>query len=234
MVKLIWMVVALVVVAGAAGADAGEGTDNNVQSSDEEIVLCGGCFWGIELGLSRVPGVRKTIVGYGGGDRAKGKGNRPRYEQVARGRTRHAECVKVSYNSESLSLDDLLSVFFSLHDPGQLNRKGGDVGPMYRSMIIPRSDEQRDTVARHIENLRESRKVVTTISDARVFYAAEDYHQKYLEKAGQSARKGDLSPIHCYGNRPGPVKDFTKMPRHVVDIVSRRDTGSSVQEKETL
>jgi methionine-S-sulfoxide reductase len=144
-------------------------------------VLAGGCFWGMEDLLRKLPGVLETEVGYAGGDLAH-----PTYEQVCTGRTGHAESVRVVFDSERIAYADLLHFFFRMHDPTSLNRQSHDVGTQYRSAIFVENEEQR-LIAEHVKAEVESsgkwqRKIVTEIAPATTFYAAEDYHQDYLEK----------------------------------------------------
>jgi peptide methionine sulfoxide reductase msrA/msrB len=148
----------------------------------ETAVLAGGCFWGMEDILRKVPGVLETEVGYAGGTTA-----RPNYEQVKTGRTGHAESIRIVFNPSVLSYADLLEQwFFRMHDPTTANRQGNDVGTQYRSAIFASSPEQRKTAEEVKARVNASghwkRPVVTEILDAGEFTPAEDYHQDYLEK----------------------------------------------------
>jgi peptide-methionine (S)-S-oxide reductase len=142
-----------------------------------------GCFWGVEVAFRRVEGVRDVVVGYTGGSV-----ERPTYDQVCTGNTGHAEAVQVDYDPERVSYDDLLGVFWEVHDPTQLNRQGPDVGTQYRSAIFVHDDDQaeraRASLARVQDRLHQP--VVTEITPAGPFYPAEDYHQRYLEKRGMA------------------------------------------------
>ena len=142
-----------------------------------------GCFWGVEAAFARVPGVTSTAVGYAGGHV-----ERPTYQQVCSDRTGHAEVVQVEYDPERVSYDELLEVFWSEHDPTQLNRQGPDVGSQYRSVIFVHDAEQEQAALASKERLQASgrfrRPVVTRIEPAPPFWRAEEYHQKYLEKRG--------------------------------------------------
>ena len=144
-----------------------------------------GCFWGVEAALRKLPGVIDTTVGYSGGTT-----ERPTYEAVCTDRTGHAEVVRVEFDPERVSYDRLLDLFFSLHDPTQVNRQGPDVGRQYRSVIFTHSAEQMAAAhaAKHrIEATRRSSKPVATIIEpAGPFWPAEEYHQRYLEKRGGS------------------------------------------------
>ncbi|GBG91999.1 hypothetical protein CBR_g54094 [Chara braunii] len=176
--------------------------DDTVPAPGCELISFGaGCFWGVELAFQRVPGVTKTAVGY-----AQGLIDTPSYGDVCSGNTGHAEVVLVEYDPKETSLETLLDVFWSRHDPTQLNRQGNDVGTQYRSGIYFYTPEQEATAKKSLEEVqaRIGRKIVTEVLPARKFYAAEEYHQQYLSKGGrfgrkQSAAKGCTDPISCYG-----------------------------------
>ena len=142
-----------------------------------------GCFWGVEAAFRRLDGVTATAVGYAGGSVPN-----PTYEQVCTDRTGHAEVVEVTFDPERIRYEELLDVFWKEHDPTQLNRQGPDVGTQYRSVIFVHDDEQRQAAeaSKRAEEQsgRHSRPVVTSIEPAPTFWAAEDYHQRYLEKRG--------------------------------------------------
>jgi peptide-methionine (S)-S-oxide reductase len=142
-----------------------------------------GCFWGVESAFRQLDGVTKTEVGYEGGTLEN-----PSYEDVCSHTTGHAEVVQVTYDPERISYDELLEVFWRKHDPTQLNRQGWDIGDQYRTVIFFHDDEQREVAERskEQEQTRHRRPVVTQVEPAQTFYVAEDYHQQYLEKRGQS------------------------------------------------
>jgi peptide methionine sulfoxide reductase msrA/msrB len=151
-------------------------------STFEEIVLAGGCFWGMEELLRAIPGVVETEVGYAGGTTAK-----PTYDQVKRGTTGHAESVRVVFDPKKLSLQVLLrDWFFRMHDPTTRNRQGNDVGSQYRSAIFITDDKQREVaeaaVAAAARSGRWTKPIVTEIAKAGAFTPAESYHQDYLQK----------------------------------------------------
>jgi len=142
-----------------------------------------GCFWGVESAFRHVPGVIGTAVGYSGGQLQN-----PTYEDVCTDRTGHAEVVQVEFEPEQVSYEQLLEVFWSCHDPTQLNRQGPDLGTQYRSVIFYHDLEQKveaeESKAR-LESLgRYRRPLVTQIVPAVAFYRAEEYHQQYLQKRG--------------------------------------------------
>jgi peptide-methionine (S)-S-oxide reductase len=140
-----------------------------------------GCFWGVEAAFRQVPGVTATTVGYSGG-----RVPQPTYEEVCSDRTGHAEVVQVEYDPARVSYEDLLEVFWSCHDPTQLNRQDLDIGTQYRSVIFVHDGEQeraaRASKARQEASGRHARPIVTRIEPAATFWRAEDYHQQYIEK----------------------------------------------------
>lgn len=147
----------------------------------ETATFAAGCFWGVEAAFRKVGGVRETQAGYAGGTMMS-----PTYEQVGSGRTGHAESVRVQFDPEEVSYDDLLDVFFSLHDPTTPDRQGPDIGSQYRSIIFYHDEVQRQKAEasreRQERSGRWSRPVVTEIVPAKEFYPAEEYHQRYYEK----------------------------------------------------
>ena len=147
----------------------------------EKATFGAGCFWQVEIVFANTPGVVGTAVGYLGGTLEK-----PSYEQVCTGRTGHAEVVQVEFDPERVSYDELLDVFWELHDPTQLNRQGPDVGHQYRSAIFFHSPEQEAAALASKQRAQDQhrRPVVTEITPASQFYRAEEYHQRYLEKRG--------------------------------------------------
>lgn len=150
----------------------------------QTAILGGGCFWCLEAVFQRVKGVQQVTSGYAGGARAN-----PSYEQICTGATGHAEVVKIDFDAEVISLEQLLTIFFAIHDPTTLNRQGNDVGTQYRSVIFCQSAEQRQIATAFIEQLSQQKAfnqaIVTQISDAVPFYAAEVYHQNYFNNHPQ-------------------------------------------------
>jgi peptide methionine sulfoxide reductase msrA/msrB len=147
----------------------------------ETAILAGGCFWGMEEIIRKLPGVIKTTVGYSGGKTAE-----PTYEQVCTGTTGHAEAIQVEFDSTRLSYEALLDYFFRLHDPTTLNRQHNDAGTQYRSAIFYNSEAQKQTAervkARWDKSGKFNRPITTEVTAATKFYPAEEYHQKYLVK----------------------------------------------------
>lgn len=143
-----------------------------------------GCFWGVEAVFQQLEGVLTTRVGYTGGEMPD-----PTYQDVCAGRTGHAEAVQIEFNPDQVSYRKLLEVFFSLHDPTQLNRQGPDIGTQYRSAIFYHDEEQhrvaRELIAELESEGRYPSPVVTQIVSAQEFWPAEEYHQSYFLKIGR-------------------------------------------------
>jgi peptide-methionine (S)-S-oxide reductase len=152
----------------------------------EKATFAAGCFWGVEDAFRDVKGVTATRVGYTGG-----RTDNPTYEQVCSHRTGHAEAVEVTFDPDAVSFDDLVEVFWKIHDPTQLNRQGPDIGDQYRSAIFVHDASQRTAAEASKERLEKEerfhRPIATEITDAPAFFAAEDYHQQYYEKRGISS-----------------------------------------------
>jgi len=147
-----------------------------------------GCFWGVEAAFGKVNGVVSTVVGYMGGTVKN-----PTYKEVCTGQTGHAEVVQVTYDPSTVTYEQLLAVFWSIHDPTQLNRQGPDIGTNYRSVIFYHEPEQGKIARKSKEAMETSGvyrfgKIMTMIVPAPEFYQAEEYHQHYHEKHGGSCR----------------------------------------------
>ncbi|XP_015070808.1 peptide methionine sulfoxide reductase [Solanum pennellii] len=176
--------------------------DNPDQSGLEFAQFAAGCFWGVELAFQRVGGVVKTEVGY-----SQGNVHDPNYKIICSGTTEHAEAIRIQFDPNVCPYSNLLSLFWSRHDPTTLNRQGNDVGKQYRSGIYYYNDAQAQLARESLEAKQKEfmdKKIVTEILPAKRFYRAEEYHQQYLEKGGgrgckQSAAKGCNDPIRCYG-----------------------------------
>jgi peptide-methionine (S)-S-oxide reductase len=151
-----------------------------------------GCFWGVEAAFRQVVGVLTTTVGFMGGTV-----DNPSYRQVCNGNTGHAEVVHIEYDPEKVTYEQLLDVFWQVHDPTTANRQGPDVGSQYRSVIFYHTPEQKEAALAFKAKLEESgnfsRPIVTQIDSAGEFYRAEEYHQRYYEKHGISGCGIDLS-----------------------------------------
>ena len=148
----------------------------------QTAVLAGGCFWGVQGVYEHVRGVRKVLSGYSGGDKATAD-----YEAVSRGGTGHAESVEIRFDPKEISYGELLRIYFSVvHDPTQLDRQGPDSGTQYRSSIFYASESQRKIAQAYITQLERAkvfgRPIVTRVDPLQGFYAAEDYHQDFLQR----------------------------------------------------
>lgn len=174
----------------------------------EVATFAGGCFWGTELQFQRIPGVFATCVGY-----TQGSIERPTYEQVCSGTTGHTEAIQLLFDPNTCSYERLLHTLFdAIGDPTLLNQVGNDRGTQYRHGIYTHTAEQAKAAARVVEqvqarlnsngstaNEKKQRPVVTEVRAASLFWPAENYHQRYLERNGQSAAKNCEEKIRCYG-----------------------------------
>ncbi len=152
-------------------------------SKIEKATFAAGCFWGVESAFCQIDGVISTQVGYSGGHKEN-----PTYEEVCTDKTGHAESVQIEFDSEKVSYDKLLELFWNIHDPTTLNRQGPDVGSQYRSIVFYYNEEQKNKALEYKQKLekssRFSKKIVTEIILESKFYRAEEYHQKYFQKHG--------------------------------------------------
>jgi peptide-methionine (S)-S-oxide reductase len=181
----IFLIMGLVAAAGA-GASGAADTEKVLHRGGikmEKATFAAGCFWGVEATFRGVEGVVSTQVGYTGG-----RTENPGYHDVCSNLTGHAEAVEVAFDPAVVSYDDLLKVFWELHDPTQVNRQGPDVGGQYRSAIFFHSPEQEVGARASRQMLEKSgrhdRPIATEIVPASTFYRAEEYHQQYIEKRG--------------------------------------------------
>jgi len=151
----------------------------------ETATLAGGCFWCLEAVYDELNGVLSVESGYMGGQKPN-----PTYNEVCDGDTGHAEVVQIKYDADVVSFGELLDVFFTIHDPTTLNRQGNDVGTQYRSAIFYHSPEQKAAAEAKIAEIGSAgiwgNKVVTEVVPASTFYVAEDYHQEYFARTGNS------------------------------------------------
>ncbi len=149
----------------------------------ETAIFAAGCFWGVESAFRQIEGVTDTTVGYTGGNYEN-----PSYKIVCNGKTGHAEAVKVEYDPEKISYDDLLEVFWAIHDPTQKNMQWPDIGTQYRSAIFYLDETQKQKAIASKVQLEKNhtfpRPIATEITPAKEFYPAEDYHQNYYDKNG--------------------------------------------------
>jgi peptide-methionine (S)-S-oxide reductase len=165
-------------------------------------VFAGGCFWGVEAVFERLKGVSEAVSGFAGG-----KKETAHYDVVSEGRSGHAESVKVTYDPSQITYGQLLQVFFSVaHDPTELNRQGPDEGTQYRSAIFYVDDEQKRVAEAYIQQLNDAKvfrkKIVTQLTPLNGFYAAEAYHQHYLDRHPND-------PYIVYNDQP-KVRDLQK------------------------
>jgi peptide-methionine (S)-S-oxide reductase len=175
------MLAAVVAAAQTPFPDAAVDMPASAGSAKQSIVLAGGCFWGIEGLFERVKGVTNAVSGFAGGEKSTAH-----YERVSEGDTGHAESVKVEFDPSKITLGQLLKVFFSVgHDPTELNRQGPDTGTQYRSAIFYANDDQKRVAEAYIKQLMDahvfSRPIVTQVLPLKGFYAAEAYHQHFLQ-----------------------------------------------------
>lgn len=163
---------------------SGAGGDGKLDRKTKKATFAAGCFWGVEAAFREVEGVVSTSVGYTGGIT-----NDPTYEAVCTDRTGHAEAVEVVYDPDVVSYEELLDLFWSIHDPTTPNRQGPDIGTQYRSAVFYHDPEQEAAARSKMEMLQRSgiynREIVTEIVLASEFYRAEEYHQRYFEKHGR-------------------------------------------------
>jgi peptide-methionine (S)-S-oxide reductase len=166
---------------GAEMAFPDAAIDVPASAGTQTAVLAGGCFWGVEGVFERVKGVKNVVSGFAGGEKSTAH-----YEEVSTGRTGHAESVKITFDPSKVTYGQLLKIYFSVaHDPTELNRQGPDVGTQYRSAIFYENDDQKRVAEAYIKQLDDahvfSRPIVTQIVPLKGFYAAETYHQHFLD-----------------------------------------------------
>jgi peptide-methionine (S)-S-oxide reductase len=156
-------------------------SDNNLETS----TFAAGCFWGVEDAFMKKKGVKVTNVGYTGANFSD-----PTYEDVCTDKTGHAEAIQLKFDPKEVSYEELLDLFWSIHNPTTKNRQGPDIGSQYRSTIFYHTAEQENIAKKSKQELNDSKfqnKIVTEIVPATTFYQAEDYHQKYYQKIGGSS-----------------------------------------------
>jgi len=153
--------------------------NNDMSDNQNEIVLGGGCFWCVEAVFEGIKGVENITSGYSGG-----KIKNPSYKEVSRSLTNHAEVCKITYNKETISLENILEIFFLSHDPTTLNRQGNDIGKHYRSIVFHSNEEEEKIILEYIKKINSSifdNKIVTEVKKFEAFYLAEEYHQDYFK-----------------------------------------------------
>jgi peptide-methionine (S)-S-oxide reductase len=169
--------------------------------TDEQATFGAGCFWGVEYVFRRVPGVTDVQSGYSGGITQN-----PSYEEVCSHTTGHAEVAQVTFDPERVSYEQLLEVFWAMHDPTQVDRQGPDIGDQYRSVIFTHSEEQRSAAEASLQRAqgRFKKPIATKIEPLTAFYPAEDYHQAYYEKNGHQP--------YCHVVPVGTLEDLGLIP----------------------
>jgi peptide-methionine (S)-S-oxide reductase len=184
MIKFITLLVMNMIVSSCGSRAEELSNENNLMNKIENveyIVLGGGCFWCVEAVYLNVEGVLNVESGYTGGKTAN-----PTYNEICSGTTGHAEVIKVAYNTDVLGLEDVLQIFFAVHDPTTLNRQGADKGTQYRSSIFYTNEDQKLLAQNFIKLLGEEKvfndPIVTELSKLGTFYKAEDYHQNYYNQ----------------------------------------------------
>jgi peptide-methionine (S)-S-oxide reductase len=170
------------------------GEDRGKMENRETAILGGGCFWCIEAVFELLKGVEKVESGYSGGVVEE-----PSYQEVCRGTTGHAEVVRLTFDPQVISFEEILEVFFTVHDPTTLNRQGADVGPQYRSAIFYLGDGQKAAAERVIEEITAAQiwdgPIVTEVTAFEAFYPAEEYHREYYRRnPGQSYCQVVIAP----------------------------------------
>jgi peptide-methionine (S)-S-oxide reductase len=168
-------------LAGGGNQFPGPALDEPAVHGSETAVLAGGCFWGVAGVFERVKGVKDVVSGFSGGDKSTAH-----YDQVSEGNTGHAESVKITFDPAEVTYGQLLRIYFAVaHDPTELNYQGPDHGTQYRSAIFYANDEQKKVADAYIRQLDAahiySKPIVTQVSPLKGFYAAEDYHQNFLD-----------------------------------------------------
>lgn len=152
----------------------------------EKATLAAGCFWCAEAIFKRLKGVKKVVSGYSGGDKEN-----PKYDEVASGKTGHAESIQIEFDPKTISYEKLLKIFFHLHNPTTLNQQGADIGTQYRSAIFYHNLEQKIIAEKVKEKIEKGkvyeRPIVTEIAPYKNFYKAENHHQEYYEKNKETA-----------------------------------------------
>jgi peptide-methionine (S)-S-oxide reductase len=177
-----WLLVVALAACSAAEFPAPAVDIAGPAARQDVAVFAGGCFWGVEAVFDHLKGVNDVVSGYAGGVESTAH-----YEMVGSGRTGHAESVQVTFDPSQITYGKLLQIFFSIaHDPTQLNRQGPDEGTQYRSAIFYRSDEQKRVAEAYIRQLAAAKvfrhPIVTQVTPLKGFYAAEEYHQNFLER----------------------------------------------------
>jgi peptide-methionine (S)-S-oxide reductase len=149
-----------------------------------QLILGGGCFWCIEAAFKEVEGVKEVTSGYAGGHTEN-----PSYREVCSGDTGHAEVVKIEYDAEEIGLEEILELFFKIHNPTTKDREGPDIGSQYRSIILYQTKKEKEKIQAFIEEKQKGHgdEIVTEVKELEEFYRAEEKHQDYFEKNPEDA-----------------------------------------------
>ena len=172
--------IALLALLFTIGGFAQTAKPKNTKPNTETVTLGGGCFWCVEAVYENLDGVISVVSGYSGGTITN-----PSYEEVSRGDTGFAEAVQITYDTSRTNLDEILQVFFTVHDPTTKNRQGHDIGSQYRSVVFYKNEQQKKTARDIIAQLNDAKvyenPIQTTLEPFKAFYKAEDYHQDYYQ-----------------------------------------------------
>lgn len=182
MLRIQWIIISLFVLmscSSPAKTSQDEFSISDYKGELDTATIAGGCFWCVEASFEQIKGVVEAVSGYAGGSKSDAD-----YRKVSSGRTSHAETVQVYYDPEIIDFKTILMIFFTAHDPTQLNRQGPDVGPQYRSAIFYHDENQKMIAEQVIKSLSAefSEPIVTELNVYKTFYVAEAYHQDYEEK----------------------------------------------------
>ncbi len=182
MVRIQWFIILLFILMSCSSP--ARNNQNELSISDyngklDTATVAGGCFWCVEASFEQIEGVVEAVSGYAGGSKSNAD-----YKKVSGGRTRHAETVQVYFDPEVIDFKTILLIFFTAHDPTQLNRQGPDVGPQYRSAIFYHNENQKNIAEEVMKSLSAefASQIVTELNEYSAFYTAEEYHQDYEEK----------------------------------------------------
>lgn len=169
--------------------------------ASEQATVGAGCFWGVEHVFRQVPGVTEAISGYSGGSTPN-----PTYEQVCSHTTGHAEVVQVTFDPDRLTYEQLLEIFWAMHDPTQVDRQGPDIGDQYRSVIFTHTPDQAEAAEKSKVKAQErfEKPIATAIEPLDAFYPAEDYHQEYYTKTGHEP--------YCHVLPVGTLRELGLLP----------------------
>jgi peptide-methionine (S)-S-oxide reductase len=217
LLMIIASAVALAVLGGEPRAQQDPVQDRPDSPGGEVLVIAGGCFWCLEPLFEMIKGVEDVEVGYAGGRPAG-----VTYQQVMTGKTGHAEAVKIAFDPKVVSADDLLRIFFTIHDPTTLNRQGPDSGPQYRSAVFYASPEEKARAERIMKEIADEgiwpNPLVTTIEPLQNYTRAEEYHQDYYRKFEQASaiERARMNSGYCRVVIEPKVRQFRDKFKHLM------------------